>query len=108
MPSTTAGLVFESLLALDTTAIRGISIAATGMLIVVMALSLISLFIAGLPRILSALAKIYPEPVARHGKRTHSENSVTDDEAVLAAIGFVLHTEFQKLQANEIPGQKRE
>mgnify|MGYP001814021917 FL=1 len=78
------------------------------MLIVVMALSFISLFIAGLPRILAALAKIYPEPVARHGKRTHSETSVADDEAVLAAIGFVLHTEFQKLRANENPGENKE
>jgi Na+-transporting methylmalonyl-CoA/oxaloacetate decarboxylase gamma subunit len=104
MLATTVRLVFGNILALDDISVRGLSIAATGMLIVMLALTFISLFIAGLPRILAAVAKVYPEPVERHGKRTHPENLVADDAAVLAAIGFVLHTEFQKQVEGENAG----
>jgi len=100
----TVMLVFGNILALSETAEEGLSIAATGMLIVMLALTFISLFIAALPRILAAVAKVYPEPVERHAKRTHPEGSVADDEAVLAAIGFVLHTEFQKQLVGEKTG----
>ncbi|QEG02723.1 Oxaloacetate decarboxylase, gamma chain [Stieleria maiorica] len=93
--------VMGNLLAFDETALRGISIAVAGMLIVMLALILISLFIAASPRILAAVAKVYPEPVERHRKRTESKDRDGGEEAVLAAIGFVLHTEFQKQCASE-------
>ena len=108
MLATTVMLVFGKFLALDETAIRGLSIAAAGMLIVMLALTFISLFIAGLPRILAAVAKVYPEPVERHVKRTHPESLVADDEAVLAAIGFVLHTEFQMQLVGKNTGVNKE
>jgi Na+-transporting methylmalonyl-CoA/oxaloacetate decarboxylase gamma subunit len=74
---------------------EGIAIAATGLLIVFAALILITLFIAALPRILEAVAKVLPEVPDRHAAPDASE-SLLPDEAVLAAIGFVLHHELQK------------
>jgi Na+-transporting methylmalonyl-CoA/oxaloacetate decarboxylase gamma subunit len=75
---------------------RGVTIAVAGMLIVAVALTLISLFIAAVPKILAAVATIWPEVEDPHGRRSRSESLVPDDGAVIAAIGFVLHTEFQK------------
>lgn len=80
---------------------RGLVIAVMGMAIVMIALTFISLFIASMPRILGGVAKVYPEREDPHARRAHSENLAEDDEAVLAAIGFVLHTEFQKQLANK-------
>ncbi|WP_182870331.1 OadG family protein [Stieleria mannarensis] len=99
--ATTPLSVLGYLLALDEIAVRGISIAVAGMLIVMLALIFISLFIAASPRILAAVAKVYPEPVERHRKRTETQDRDVNDEAVLAAIGFVLHTEFQKQCAGD-------
>ncbi|QDV81166.1 OadG family protein [Stieleria sp.] len=99
--STIVPSVFGNLLALDETAARGLSIAVAGMLIVMFALTFISLFIAASPRILAAVAKVYPEPVERHRKRPDPKGQSGDDEVVLAAIGFVLHTEFQRQCAAE-------
>jgi hypothetical protein len=74
---------------------KGIAIAATGLLIVFAALILITLFIAALPRILEAVATVLPEAPDRHTVPDSSESLLPDD-AVLAAIGFVLHSELQK------------
>ncbi|MEO2019290.1 MAG: OadG family transporter subunit [Fuerstiella sp.] len=74
---------------------KGIAIAGTGLLIVFAALILITLFIAALPRILEAVAKVLPEVPDRHTVPDSSESLLPDD-AVLAAIGFVLHHELQK------------
>ncbi len=72
------------------------TIAIAGMLIVGCALTLISLFIAALPKVLGLIEKRWPEVDDGHGNRSHPESQVPDDGAVLAAIGFVLHTELQK------------
>ena len=75
---------------------RGIQIATSGMLIVMVALTLISLFIAALPRILEKVAEVFPEGEPHHAASEHPESTRADNEAVVAAIGFVLHSEFQK------------
>ena len=74
---------------------EGVAIAATGMLIVFAALILITLFISALPRLLEVVAKVMPEAPDKHPPHDRSE-SLLADEAVLAAIGFVLHTEVRK------------
>ena len=76
-------------------------IAGVGMLIVLSALLLLSFFIAALPRVLRSLAAVWPEKESIHAAvEAHPENMTPDDDAVLAAIGFVLHTEYQReLQA---------
>ncbi|QDV68757.1 Oxaloacetate decarboxylase, gamma chain [Rosistilla carotiformis] len=80
------------------------SIALAGMLIVGLALVLICLFITALPRILAVAEKFWPEVEEHHG-RTHpqSDSHVPDDDAVLAAIGFVLHQEFQRQLQTDRP-----
>ena len=80
---------------------RGVAIAVAGMLIVSVALSVIALFIAALPRILEWAGKYLPEVEEPHAGRSHPESLVPDDDKVLAAIGFVLHSEFQRQLANE-------
>lgn len=77
---------------------QGIPIAVTGMLIVFAALVLISLFIAALPQLLAIIAKVLPEE-PEHAAPQDRSPSLIPDEAVLAAIGFVLHTELQKQAA---------
>jgi len=74
----------------------GAAIAVTGMLIVFVALTLITVFIASLPRILESVAQVLPESEHRHARPDHSESLLPENEAVLAAIGFVLHTELHK------------
>ncbi len=75
---------------------RGIAIAITGMAIVGFALLLIILFISALPKLLDFVARFVPEAEDTHVRptsaRSHPESQVADDEAVLAAIGFVLHS----------------
>jgi hypothetical protein len=66
------------------------------MLIVGIALAVISLFIAALPHFLAIVGKFWPDTSELHIKRTRVENPSTDDDAILAAIGFVLHHEFEK------------
>lgn len=70
---------------------RGTQIAIAGMSIVAVALILITLFIAALPKILEVVARVLPEKEEAHVAKSHPESFVADDEAVLAAIGFVLH-----------------
>tara|TARA_R110002049_G_scaffold4601_5_gene32642 strand:- start:897660 stop:898022 length:363 start_codon:yes stop_codon:yes gene_type:complete len=75
---------------------QGVSIALAGMAIVAVALTLISLFIAALPHMLNVVARFWPEVEEPHAKKSHPESLVPDNDAVLAAIGYVLHCEFQK------------
>ena len=73
---------------------RGLAIALTGMSIVAVALVLIIGFISALPRILGVMEAYFPEPPDHHARPTasHPESQMADDEAVLAAIGYVLHS----------------
>ena len=69
---------------------QGISIAITGMVIVFFALTMISLFIAALPRILARVEKRWPESQGHHAPQTSAPPAgVTDD--VVAAIAVALH-----------------
>lgn len=77
---------------------EGFAIAATGMLIVFAALFLVTLFIAALPRLLEVVATVLPESSHGHSHHELSESRLPD-EAVIAAIGFVLHNELQKQAA---------
>lgn len=63
---------------------QGIAISIVSMLIVFIALSMISLFIALLPRILNLIAKVYPE-------NNQPPTDPTVDDQIIAAIGFALH-----------------
>ena len=74
----------------------GLAIAAAGLVIVFFALILISLFIAALPRVLGMVNRVWPEVIEGHHEVAHPESQIADDVDVLAAIGFVLHTEFQR------------
>lgn len=84
---------------------EGVSIAIAGLTIVFVALLMISLFIASLPRLLEFVAQIWPEVDERHSAQVsgevYPESSVPEDGASLAAIGFVLHTELQRQLAAE-------
>ncbi len=80
--------------------IRGLTISAAGITIVFSALLLITVFIASLPRILVLVSHVWPETNDGHRETGHPESQVADDTDVLAAIGFVLHTEFQKQLAS--------
>jgi len=85
---------------------EGLSIAATGMLIVFFALVIISLFIRLLPIVLDMLEPILPRleshahssGVAASGVAAPSvaEQLPIDKEKIVAAIGFVLHLEMEK------------
>jgi len=80
---------------------EGISIAVVGIVIVFSALILITLFIASLPRVLKLVHLVWPEVSDGNPVAGHPESQVADDADVLAAIGFVLHTEFQKQLTTE-------
>ncbi len=85
----------------------GLAIAIAGLVIVYVALILISLFIASLPRILTLVNHVWPETIDGHREDGHPESQIADDTDVLAAIGFVLHTEFQRqLLAEPSPASK--
>ncbi len=78
---------------------EGIAIAVTGMLIVFIALVLISIFIALLPKILDALSFIIPPPPE---PAAALQPSTSDDDQVAAAIGFVFHQrEIQKQKTSK-------
>ena len=71
---------------------QGISIAITGMVIVFFALSVISLFITALPRILDRVALLWPEPEDPYGNGSASpkaSGAVSDE--IVAAIAVTLH-----------------
>jgi oxaloacetate decarboxylase gamma subunit len=75
---------------------RGVELTIVGMTIVFSALAIISLFIAALPKVLEWLDPYLPKG---HGPDapTRDEQSTLEEEKVVAAIGFVLHTELQKV-----------
>lgn len=66
---------------------NGVTIAIMGMLIVFSALTIISLFIALLPKLLLLLEKIIPE---EHHQHEAAPSQPADHEQVLAAIGYAL------------------
>lgn len=76
---------------------HGIGLTITGMLIVFTALVLVSLFIAWLPRVLGAVGNWFPEvdlysaAASPALPRSPAPSSDAVDEAIVAAIGFVLH-----------------
>ena len=94
--------------AIENTESRGVAIAMTGMFIVAVALSFITLFIAKLPRLLEIVNEFWPEVDEPHGSQSHPESLIPDDEAVLAAIGYVLHCEFQNQLQSEKSGAKKD
>jgi hypothetical protein len=88
----------SSLLLLGVTAgasTRGVAIAIAGMLIVATVLVAISLFIAVLPKVLAEVAKVFPEQEHPHSGKSHPESLIPDNEAVIAAVGYVLHLRAQ-------------
>lgn len=72
---------------------QGISIALTGMFIVFVALSLITLSIFLLPKILVFLTKFIPQKTE---VQVMPGNSSTEADEILAGIGYVLHKSFKK------------
>jgi len=68
---------------------QGIGIAVTGMVIVFCVLATISIFIALLPKVLGFIAQHIPE-VEHHDAPAPSPSQ--DDDVVVAAIGYVMHT----------------
>ncbi len=75
---------------------NGISISITGMLIVFVALSLISLFLRLLPSVLEKLEPILPRLESHTQPPTAAEQLPADKEKIIAAIGYVLHLEMEK------------
>lgn len=73
----------------------GLSLSITGMLIVFVALTLISLFIAMLPKVLDLLEPVLPRP-HHPAVRSPDEQLPADEEKIVAAIGYVLRSEMQK------------
>jgi oxaloacetate decarboxylase gamma subunit len=68
---------------------NGLGIAVTGLVIVFSALTLISVFIAMLPRILLVLSAVLPaEP---HPPAPSQRRKAADEEELVAAIGVALH-----------------
>lgn len=61
---------------------NGVFLSITGMLIVFVALSFISVFIASLPRILALVSRFFPDQSAK---------AIVDDERVAIAISVALH-----------------
>jgi oxaloacetate decarboxylase gamma subunit len=75
---------------------KGVSIAVTGMLIVFFALMIITLFIRLLPVVLGHFEPYLPR-LEPHGQpQTAAERLPVDNEKIVAAIGYVLHTEMEK------------
>lgn len=71
------------------TDVRGYAIAITGMVIVFVALTLISLFLAALPRVLNQLSTVFPEPSVQRAVAP-VKNATAGDEEIVAAIGAAL------------------
>ena len=95
-PPTTTMTASTLLLIVASNLSRGAAIAATGMLIVALALTFITLFIATLPNILAKLESYLPPSPDHHAAPELTDSLTAEDQKVLAAIGFVLHTEFQR------------
>lgn len=89
-------MVMAQAVTLSDDLVKALTISVAGIAIVFSALLLITLFIASLPRILVLVNHVWPELDDGHSKEGHPESQMADDTDVLAAIGFVLHTEFQR------------
>jgi len=72
---------------------RGLSIAGAGLLIVFAVLILLSVFIASLPHLLGWLEPYLPAAEHSHGVAAPASDSLSDDAAVIAAIGYALHVQ---------------
>lgn len=70
---------------------EGFGIAATGMLIVFVALLLISGFIALLPKILNSISFLLPAEHPPHHLHPPKQTWSTDEDELAVAIGFALH-----------------
>ena len=70
---------------------QAVPISITGMIIVFCVLTLLSLFIAALPRILQLVSRIFPEKVAHTAKVSQPSANESRDEEAIAAIALVLH-----------------
>jgi Na+-transporting methylmalonyl-CoA/oxaloacetate decarboxylase gamma subunit len=66
---------------------QGFTVAIPGMLIVFAALTIISIFISLLPKLVAVLATIFPEG---HHHAVQGKATKKDDDKLLAAIGFGL------------------
>jgi len=75
----------------------GIAITVTGLLIVFVALSTISLFIGALPKLLELLGPYLPKIESHHdqqpsvGRKAAGANSGAVDPRLVAAIGWAVH-----------------
>jgi Na+-transporting methylmalonyl-CoA/oxaloacetate decarboxylase gamma subunit len=78
---------------------EGISLAVIGMLIVFSALTLISLFIAALPKVLDFLNDYLPEPAHHDSHAGLAGNEPDEEELIIAALGYVLHRELHKVES---------
>lgn len=70
--------------------VDGYAIAITGMLIVFVALTLISLFLTALPKMLRLVGKVFPEAEPERAAAT-AVRTTAGDEEIAAAIGVALH-----------------
>ena len=80
--------------------VQGVIIAAVGLLIVFVALILITVFIAAMPKFLDFIGHLWPE-VEEHHAFENVESDEDEEMELMAAIGFVLHTEFQRQLSGE-------
>ena len=69
---------------------QGIEIALTGMITVFLVLILISVCITMLPKTLHLLSGVFPETPVPLPSTPDNSN---DDEAIAAAVGYILHLE---------------
>ena len=76
---------------------QGFSIAITGMLIVFSALTLISVFVTALPKLLTSINRIWPESTPVTEARPSGALSGASDPTVVAAIGYALHQQRKPL-----------
>lgn len=74
---------------------ESIALAVTGMLIVFVALGLVTLFLLLLPHIMTKLNAVFPEREHAHGHAPTASASKpqSDEDELIAAIGFALHIE---------------
>ncbi|MEM8866542.1 MAG: OadG family transporter subunit, partial [Planctomycetota bacterium] len=76
---------------------NGVAITITGLLIVFVALTAVSLFIGALPRLLDALGPYLPEIESHHdqptnnGRGSKSPPAAGTDPRLIAAIGWAMH-----------------
>ena len=68
---------------------QGIEIALAGIITVYLALTLISICIALLPKVLTRFAGLFPEPTAQQPAKSTPSN---EDEAIAAAVWYLHHT----------------